>query len=64
MNIDPKLNNNILLTRMEKDILDFLAKHDPYFVDKRWLNIGVTHLEQAFMAFRRSLFEGKTTLDD
>ncbi len=35
-------------------VLDELAK-DPT-VDPRWLSIGRTHLEQAFMAINRSIF--------
>lgn len=35
--------------------LDHLATLD--FVDKRWLAIGRTHLEQAFMAINRSIFK-------
>jgi hypothetical protein len=35
--------------------LDHLATLD--FVDKRWLAIGRTSLEQAFMAINRSIFK-------
>jgi hypothetical protein len=35
--------------------LDFLAKQES--VDKRWLAIGRTGLEQAFMAINRSVFK-------
>lgn len=35
--------------------LDHLATLD--FVDKRWLAIGRTHLEQAYMAINRSIFK-------
>lgn len=37
--------------------LDYLAQRDD--VDKRWLAIGRTHLEQAFMAINRSIFQPK-----
>ena len=36
-------------------ILDALAARDD--VDKRWLAIGRTHLEQAWMAINRSVFQ-------
>lgn len=35
--------------------LDHLATLD--FVDKRWLAIGRTHIEQAYMAINRSIFQ-------
>lgn len=35
--------------------LDELAKLE--FIDKRWLAIGRTHLEQAWMAINRSIFK-------
>ena len=35
--------------------LDLLAKEDK--VDKRWLAIGRTHLEQAYMAINRAIFQ-------
>lgn len=35
--------------------LDDLAKHES--IDKRWLAVGRTHLEQAFMAINRSIFK-------
>ncbi len=35
--------------------LDFLATFDD--VDKRWLAVGRTQLEQAFMAINRSVFK-------
>jgi hypothetical protein len=35
-------------------ILDELAERDD--VDKRWLSVGRTHLEQGFMAINRSIF--------
>lgn len=35
--------------------LDELAKID--FVDKRWLAIGRTHIEQGFMAVNRAIFQ-------
>lgn len=35
-------------------VLDELATKD---VDKRWLAIGRTHLEQAWMAINRSIFK-------
>ena len=42
-------------------VLDALGKRDD--VDKRWLAIGRTQLEQAFMAINRSIFRpGRVTL--
>jgi hypothetical protein len=37
--------------------LDLLASRDD--VDKRWLAIGRTHMEQAWMAINRSIFQPK-----
>lgn len=39
--------------------LDHLATLD--FVDKRWLAIGRTQLEQAYMAINRSIFKPNRT---
>lgn len=36
--------------------LDKLAQNAPEGVDGRWLSIGRTQLEQAFMAINRSVF--------
>lgn len=49
VNVIKKLEGQILLAldKME-DIPDF---------DKRWLNIGRTHLEQGFMAINRSILQ-------
>ena len=38
-------------------VLDTLAIHPE--VDKRWLAVGRTHIEQAFMAINRSVFAPK-----
>ncbi len=35
--------------------LDDLAQRS--YIDKRWLAIGRTHLEQAYMAINRSIFQ-------
>lgn len=48
--------------RKEEEILvalDHLATLD--FVDKRWLAIGRTSVEQAFMAINRSIFKPNRT---
>lgn len=37
--------------------LDMLAQNAPEGVDGRWLAIGRTQLEQAFMAINRSVFK-------
>ena len=36
-------------------LLDELASKDE--IDKRWLSIGRTHIEQGFMAVNRSIFK-------
>ena len=36
-------------------ILDEMAKFDE--IDKRWLAVGRTHIEQGFMAVNRSIFK-------
>lgn len=58
----PQSQNNVDLVnynkRLEEKVLrqiDFLQTVD--FVDKRWLAIGKTQLEQAFMAINRSIFK-------
>ena len=54
--------NNVALVnknkRIEEEVLrllDDLASMSD--IDKRWLAIGRTHLEQAFMAINRSIFK-------
>lgn len=54
--------NNVALVNTNKEleehslrILDLLAGIEA--VDKRWLSIGRTHLEQAWMAINRSIFK-------
>ena len=37
--------------------LEALGNMSPDFVDDRWLAIGRTHLELAFMAINRSIFK-------
>jgi hypothetical protein len=32
-------------------------------LDQRWLSIGMTHIEQGFMALKRALYEGKRVGD-
>lgn len=49
VNVNKKIEERVLR------ILDDLGG-DPD-VDKRWLAIGRTHLEQAFMAINRSIFK-------
>lgn len=45
--------------------LDVLAKDDNLRVDPRWLAIGRTQLEQAFMAINRAIFKpGRVALPD
>lgn len=46
--------------RIEEEVLRVLdgmkSKEGLVLYDQRWLNIGRTHLEQAFMAINRSVF--------
>lgn len=49
------VNSNKQQEEKELRNLDYLATLD--FVDKRWLAIGRTQLEQAYMAINRSIFK-------
>lgn len=49
------VNKNKLVEEQVLRILDGLAKRDD--IDKRWLAIGRTSLEQAFMAINRAVFQ-------
>lgn len=52
--------------RIEESLLrglDQLTEDTKLSVDKRWLAIGRTHLEQAFMAINRSIFK-PSRIDD
>jgi len=49
------VNENKKIEEECLQILDYLATRDD--VDKRWLAIGRTNLEQAFMAINRSIFK-------
>lgn len=49
------VNANKRQEEMSLQILDVLSVHGD--VDKRWLAIGRTHLEQAWMAINRSIFK-------
>lgn len=51
------VNGNKRVEEATLRILDSLAK-DPS-IDQRWLAIGRTHLEQAWMAINRSIFQPK-----
>jgi hypothetical protein len=60
----PQSKTNVQIVNANKDleeqslrVLDELARLDA--VDKRWLAIGRTHLEQAWMAINRSVFQPK-----
>lgn len=50
---------------MEDEILKTLAVVGEQldWIDKRWLAIGRTHIQQGFMAAKRSLYEGKRVGD-
>lgn len=49
------VNKNKLVEEQVLRILDDLTKEEG--IDNRWLAIGRTHLEQAFMAINRSIFK-------
>lgn len=49
------VNKNKVMEEESLRLLDLMAT-DPE-VDKRWLAIGRTHLEQAWMAINRSIFK-------
>lgn len=49
------VNTNKELEEMVLARLDILAEAPE--IDKRWLNIGRTHIEQAFMAINRAVFK-------
>lgn len=52
VNINKQLEETVLRR------LDDLARlHGERFVDERWLKIGRTHIEQAFMAINRAIFQ-------
>ena len=58
----PQTQNNINLVNKNKKIeeevlqlLDTLKQLEE--IDKRWLAIGITHIEQGFMAINRSIFK-------
>lgn len=50
-----QVNANKLLEERVLRRLDELGKRDD--VDLRWLSIGRTHIEQAFMAINRAVFQ-------
>jgi hypothetical protein len=59
----PQSDTNVQLVNRNKEaeermlrILDDL-ENGSYGIDRRWLAIGRTHLEQAFMAINRSIFK-------
>lgn len=61
-NVD-KVNRNKQVEERALRILDELRQDET--VDQRWLAIGRTQLEQAFMAINRAVFQpGRVTLPD
>lgn len=55
------VNHNKQMEEQALQTLDKLVENPD--VDKRWLAIGRTHLEQAYMAINRSIFKpNRTTL--
>lgn len=60
----PQTNNAVELVnenkRMEEVLLrriEFIKEHSGTDPDPRWLAIGKTHLEEAFMAINRAIFK-------
>ena len=55
------VNRNKVAEERVLRILDELKDRDATFhdIDQRWLAIGRTHLEQAFMAINRAVFQPK-----
>lgn len=58
----PQSTANVILVNANKEaeeeilrVLDELAKRDD--IDKRWLAIGRTNIEQGFMAINRAIFK-------
>ena len=49
------VNSNKIIEEQVLRILDDLARREE--IDKRWLAIGRTHIEQGFMAVNRSIFK-------
>ena len=49
------VNNNKKLEEMNLRLFDILSKMEN--VDKRWLAIGKTHIEQGWMAINRAIFK-------
>jgi len=49
------VNNNKKTEEMTLRLLDRLVTND--MIDKRWLAIGRTHIEQGWMAINRAIFK-------
>jgi hypothetical protein len=57
------VNENKAMEEVVLRVLDGLAELGP--VDKRWLAIGRTHIEQGFMAVNRAVFKpGRVVLPE
>ncbi len=52
-----EVNINKRLEEVVLRRLDDMAHMAPELVDKRWLAIGRTHIEQAWMAINRAIFQ-------
>lgn len=52
-----EVNINKRLEEVVLRRLDDIAHMDPSFYDARWLAVGRTHLEQAFMCVNRAIFQ-------
>ena len=49
------VNQNKIIEEQMLQMLDVLKQKEE--IDQRWLAVGRTHLEQAFMAINRSIFK-------
>lgn len=59
------VNRNKQLEEQILRVLDELAAAPPDGIDKHWLAIGRTKIEEAFMAINRSIFKpGRAKLPD
>jgi hypothetical protein len=50
------------LSKIEDGVLAFFNQK-AIDVDERWRSIAITHLQQAFMAAKRAIYEGKRVGD-
>ena len=55
------VNRNKVLEEQVLRLLDQLAARKPGAIDQRWLAIGRTKIEEAFMAINRAVFQPQRT---